>query len=302
MGRVVAANPEFACRGIRAEYPLTSVLDFNNIMAEIKAELSSNQRDGRVVSLQIVKKRSATAIEPSTLEVFDLLSAGGEQKLDDCYLLALVEEATGGTIRGIHFGEDDHEAEAPLYADILNPAAVQEFINQVYATYYGRFKQHFGRTIRAIFTDEPKPLGRNSPPVYQPWSKDFLSYLEAHGFAEKNLPLLWYDGGAETAAVRQEFARLVNQRLAEAYYQPLAAWCAAHQVALAGHPAEADQIGLLDYFQLPGQDVVLNRIAPGEAAALAGRESTQAKCAADAARHRGKRRNANECFGGYGWR
>src|SRR5690606_25635939 len=92
------------------------------------------------------------------------------------------------------------------------------------------------------------------------------------------------------------------QRLAEAYYQPLAAWCAAHQVALTGHPAEADQIGLLDYFHIPGQDVVLNRIAPGQAGALEGRESTQAKCSADAARYRGKKRNANECFGGYGWR
>jgi len=302
-GRVAAANPEFACRGIRVlEYPLPAVMAFREILEQIKAEISDNGRGGRVVSLQVVKKRSATAIEPSTLQVFDLLGANVEQKLDNYYLLALVEEAAGGTIRGIHFGEDDHEAGAPLYADILNPAAVQEFINQVYETYYERFKQYFGRTIRAIFTDEPKPLGRNSPSIYRPWTKDFLSYLKANGFAEEKLPLLWYDGGPETAVVRREFARLVNQRLAEAYYQPLAAWCAAHQVALTGHPAEADQIGLLDYFHIPGQDVVLNRIAPGKAGALEGRESTQAKCSADAARHRRKRRNANECFGGYGWR
>ena len=33
---------------------------------------------------------------------------------------------TGGTIRGIHFGEDDGEAGAPKSTDILNPEAVDE--------------------------------------------------------------------------------------------------------------------------------------------------------------------------------
>ena len=40
----------------------------------------------------------------------------------------LVYGFTGGTIRGIHFGEDDGEVGAPKSADILNPDAVDAFI------------------------------------------------------------------------------------------------------------------------------------------------------------------------------
>ena len=69
---------------------------------------------------------------------------------------------------------------------------------------------------------------------------------------KKNCLLLWLTA-AGASAIRSGDLRLVNQRLAEAYYQPLAAWCAAHQVALTGHPAEARQIGLLDYFHIPAR-------------------------------------------------
>ena len=65
---------------------------------------------------------------------------------------------------------------------------------------------------------------------------------------------------------------------------------------------KADDIGFQKYFHIPGQDLVLRWVEPGNANALEGRESTQAKCTSDAARHSGKRRNSNECFGGTGWR
>ncbi|MGA1076182.1 MAG: DUF6282 family protein [Ilumatobacteraceae bacterium] len=42
----------------------------------------------------------------------------------------------------------------------LNPDAVDCFIRLVYQKLYDRFAPHFGRTIRAVFTDEPSLLGR----------------------------------------------------------------------------------------------------------------------------------------------
>ena len=48
----------------------------------------------------------------------------------------LVEDYTGGTIRGIHFGEDDGEVGAPPSADILNSDAVAEFIHLTHDQYY----------------------------------------------------------------------------------------------------------------------------------------------------------------------
>lgn len=53
--------------------------------------------------------------EPNGLEVLAQLTDGRY----------IVRDYTKGTIRGIHFGEDDGEAGAPASADILNPEAVK---------------------------------------------------------------------------------------------------------------------------------------------------------------------------------
>ena len=74
----------------------------------------------------------------------------------------LVEDYTRGTIRGIHFGEDDGEAGAPPSADILNPDAVAEFIHLTHDQYYEHLKAYFGNTVIGFFTDEPCALGRNA--------------------------------------------------------------------------------------------------------------------------------------------
>ena len=78
---------------------------------------------------------------------------------DDRYL---VLRKTGGTIRGIHFGEDDGEDGAPAAADILNPEAVKLFIRLTHDRYYEELKEYFGNTIIGFFTDEPCALGRNA--------------------------------------------------------------------------------------------------------------------------------------------
>ncbi|MBR0366480.1 MAG: hypothetical protein IJH94_06750, partial [Clostridia bacterium] len=65
---------------------------------------------------------------------------------------------------------------------------------------------------------------------------------------------------------------------------------------LVGHPRTSVDIGYLKYFHIPGQDLVFRRVAPEDNKALLGIDSTQAKCSSDSARHRGRRRNLNECF------
>ncbi len=80
----------------------------------------------------------------------------------------LVYGFTGGTIRGIHFGEDDGEAGAPKSADILNPDAVEAFIRLTHDRYYEELKEYFGNTVIAFFTDEPCALGRNAS-AYREW-------------------------------------------------------------------------------------------------------------------------------------
>ena len=70
---------------------------------------------------------------------------------------------------------------------------------------------------------------------------------------------------------------------------------------MTGHPAASDEIDRLRYFQIPGQDTVWRWLLPEKDLALRGANSTVAKCSSSVARHDGRRRNANELYGAFGW-
>ena len=63
-----------------------------------------------------------------------------------CY----AEGFTYGTIRGIHFGEDDGEPMAPKSADLLNAGAVKCFIRLTHDKYYEAVGEHFGHGHRNV--------------------------------------------------------------------------------------------------------------------------------------------------------
>ena len=92
----------------------------------------------------------------------------------------LVVRPSGGTIRGVHWGEDDGESGAPASADILNPEAVRRFIELTHEAYYREFKDCFGSTVLGFFTDEPSILGRNAGDMF-PWTRGFAELFAAAG-------------------------------------------------------------------------------------------------------------------------
>ena len=205
----------------------------------------------------------------------------------------LVERFSGGTLRGIHAGEDDGEPHVPRSADILNPEAVSAFIRLTHEAYAREFRPWFGSTIRAFFTDEPSILGRNAPAGMQPWTRGFAEVFPAAGGHLAGLEALFRGGeNADTALYR----RLILEREASVYYKALSAWCESHGLALMGHPHQSDDIEVLRYFQIPGQDLVYRWVAP-ETGGTKGMDSVMGKCGADMARLMGRSRNANECFG-----
>jgi hypothetical protein len=299
-GMVVEGNPEYASRGLRIrEYRCPAKL-------LLCAELASGER---LVSMQAVRKVSEDTIDASCTQIIEF--AG------DCVdfvppddgawsILLFVETATKGVIRGIHFGEDDWERGALPAADLLNPDAVAKFTHITYDGYYQRLGAHFGKTIKAIFTDEPNLQGKRAIQGLLPWTDGFLAWYVARGGAESDLPALWFGAGPETEDARRRYRKALHSRLASTYYRPISEWCATHHIAFTGHPHSSDDIGSLAYFDIPGQDLVLRWVAPEDGKALEGAHSTLAKCASDAARHAGRRRNLVECFGccghlGMGW-
>lgn len=323
-GMVAAANPEYATRALRMEeYTLSAgersgIADWRSISHRPVLE-----KGEELISVQAVSKNKRGQLSGTVLlfsngknspERFshwgteagalgDFLSSSSE---DSVSLLYFISCFSHGTIRGIHEGEDDRQPNAPASADLLNPEAMQCFIHLTHDRYYEVLKEYFGSTVVAMFTDEPDVLGRNHRRDVMPWTKGFLEWWERCGGAETDLPLLWFDSedscpppsGFHTSdSVRCRFREAVNKRLGKTYYRQLSCWCQEHGIALTGHPAKSSDIGLLQYFQVPGQDLVYRWVGPEGDLALTGPDSTMAKCSSDAARHAGKRRNANECFG-----
>ena len=293
-GMVVKQNPEFSSRGLQLrEIPCPA----EGGSVQIPMSLKPGET---LVSVQAVRKLSDGEIEASSTI---LLEAEGDSvqipllKEGNWSLLLFIDTYSKGTIRGVHPGQDDGEPDAPAAADLLNPDAVQAFLSLTHERYYAKLSRYFGKTVFAMFTDEPDLLGRGHAKGLKPWTRGLLEEFLAAGGQEQDLALLWFEDGQAAARIRERFAAVVRKRLVGTYYQPLADWCEAHGIGLTGHPAGSDDIGLLEPFHIPGQDVVWRYIAPEDGKGLTGAHSTMGKCSSDSARHRGKQRNLNEAFG-----
>lgn len=206
----------------------------------------------------------------------------------------LVHEDSMGTIRGIHFGEDDGEKAAPRSTDLLNSKACQLFIRFTHDKYYSELKSYFGSTIIGFFTDEPDILGRNHPENMLPFNDELALQLANYDITIADLPNLFFGNDKK---MEEHYQECVTMQLQKSYYQPISEWCTSHNIVLTGHPHDAHDIGMLKNFQIPGQDIVWRWVAPENDLGVKGRESVTAKCSADAARHSESSRNASECFG-----
>lgn len=201
-----------------------------------------------------------------------------------------------GTIRGIHFGEDDGQPNAPKSADLLNPEAVKCFINLTHERYYECLSDYFGNTIIAMFTDEPMILGRRHRKGLIEWTDNFLSYYIENGGKVTDLPLLFERDNGDCKE-KKHYKKVVKQLLSQSFYNQIAIWCRTHNIKLTGHPESSEDIGLLKYFDIPCQDIVWRFVEPEGQKGIIGKHSTMAKCSSDSARHHNKLRNGNECFG-----
>ncbi len=311
-GEVVKENPAFASRGLYMKKTPAKVFHSNNLTLPLEegeklvALYFANQGKETEVKLESVtclyplsvpivtelkiESRSHIKIDETSWEAFFKQNIDSES----WYVIACVETYSRGTIRGIHTGQDDGEKNAPQSADLLNPQAVQSFIRHTHEKYKAEVGEYFGSTITAMFTDEPNILGRNPRADVIPWTEGLLDEFLANDHELKDLLELFTDENEEVNSVKVRYNRMIKERMNRVYYQTLSAWCEKNNLALTGHPAESDDIGLLDSFHIPGQDVVWRWVAPEHNKGIEGEHSTAAKCGSDAARHRGRRRNLNE--------
>jgi len=146
--------------------------------------------------------------------------------------------------------------------DLLNPEAVYAYLDKAYKEPWGdRFGDEFGKTVEAIWVDEP----HFRPPLL-PWSDRLPARFEEQwGYSiVDHVPSLFARTG-DWNKVRHHYWRIVLDMFLEAYFEQVGRWCDEHGVKFSGHLMGEDslngQIGWTasampgyTHMQLPGID------------------------------------------------
>jgi hypothetical protein len=149
--------------------------------------------------------------------------------------------------------------------DRLNPEAAQAFLGRTHERYFATVGKHFGKTVRAIFTDEPKYSSRF------PWTRGMFEDFRTR-FGYELPPRLWrlFAGTMDetTVLTRLHYRAWCGDRFRQAWLLPVSRWCREHQLALVGHISPEDDpvqqnecisnlFPLHQDFALPGLDLII---------------------------------------------
>ena len=154
------------------------------------------------------------------------------------------------------------------YIDTLNPDAVDAFIQVTHEEYKKVIGSEFGKTVPAIFTDEPEFVARRHfSSEVAPWTGRLPgTFLQNHGYdIMDKLPLIFFDGGSETAGVRLDFWTTATEMFRDAFAKRIFEWGEKNNIQLTGHymleDTLMDQIWRIgaamphyEYMQFPGMD------------------------------------------------
>jgi len=180
---------------------------------------------------------------------------------------------------------------ARRYPNLINEQAVQCFIGTTHEAYWRRLKEHFGTTIKALFTDEPSLMAVNIGPLPDkvranvrvvdpldsdvkplpsvPWVTDLPArYLERYGGDIMEARRSLFEGMDEAdQRIRRQFWALISDLVAERYFGQIRQWAQTHGVASSGHtlweesplhhvPLEGNALKALRQMDVPGLDML----------------------------------------------
>ncbi len=207
------------------------------VTAELLSRDEFESRDadpGRVLGIFIL---SLAPGDPGRLESFTPWNPGISSPSGD-HVLICREEISGPS--------EWYNNLAP--PDNLNPRSIQCFLDMTHEKYRERFSEHFGRTVRGFFTDEPNfcdffshfTPGR----PWLPWSSVYgETFLEKRGYSPAEiLPLLFFKGkGAEKA--RYDYWLTLTELFQSSYMKQIYQWCDRNGLELTGHVLYENDLG-----------------------------------------------------------
>lgn len=131
------------------------------------------------------------------------------------------------------------------YVDTLNKRAIDKFIEITHEKYKAELGEEFGKSIPAIFTDEPQfsfkhtlSFAEGTEEVVLTWTPDFdESFKQKYGIdIVKYLPeLLWDLPEGAVSEVRYRYHDHVCEQFTQAFADNCGKWCLDNGIYLTGH-------------------------------------------------------------------
>ena len=219
------------------------------------------------------------------LATFDVI-LNGEGRLLSYRNISEKEDVTGEKwFVYVKVADDNPWYNGQAYVDTLSKKAIRKFIDVTYEAYEGTLGEEFGKTVPAIFTDEPQFVrketadrARSDEEIKLPWTPDFPeTYMAAYGEDIVSfLPELRWDKCDGYSHSRYRYHDHVCERFVSAFVDQCGGWCKEHGVALTGHMMEEPTLTSQTHalgeamrcyrgMEIPGIDILENDIELGNA-------------------------------------
>ncbi len=196
------------------------------------------------------------------------------------------------------------------YVDTMSPGAIRRFIDITHEKYLEKVGDEFGKSIPAIFTDEPQMIcqttlahAKDAQDVVLAWTPDFDDTYKAR-YGESvldTLPEVVWEVAGGISKTRYRYHDHATERFVGAYCDQIGEWCRQHGILMTGHMlreetlhSQSSSVGecMRAYrrFGLPGVDMLCDR-----------REFSTVKQAASAAHQYGCPGVLSELYGVTNW-
>ncbi len=151
--------------------------------------------------------------------------------------------------------------------DTLDPEAMSAYLEELFGFLYDKFGYAFGKTIDAIWVDEPRARNAEGLPSDSlPWTTKLPSIFEKEwGYSLLDaLPSLFEDVG-DFQKIRHQYWRTICHLFTQGYWKKMGEFCERYNIKFSGHQYGEDTFGRqmeftincmphYEYMQRPGID------------------------------------------------
>lgn len=206
-------------------------------------------------------------------------------------LQAVLPEGNWRIVASVQCLIEDHKYWG-RFPDVLNPAAVERYIELTHERYARRLGEHFGKTLRFVFTDETCANYSALLPE---------AFRRQHGYdLLPELSVLAEAGHPRHLAVRRDVQKTLEAMYVEAFDKPLARWCREHDLLYVGERTMYS-LGQFAHQDIPGCEPGHTRAGAGTVDLFEWTLRGNARAAASASYFYNKPATLVECYHSMGW-